>query len=134
MEINLDDLKRILADGKLAVSLAGATCIHCNVVSRTFEAAKEHDASCEKHPMAARIAELETALAHQTKCRQDSDRLFMETNEALIASGYQLAEAREDSKRLTWAWEYPEAFITARRTTPPDLTGRQQIDAYRGKP
>lgn len=45
-----------------------------------------------------------------------------------------LEEAREDGERLTWAWEYPEAFITARRTVPPNLTGRQQIDAYRVKP
>jgi hypothetical protein len=43
-------------------------------------------------------------------------------------------QAREDAARLTWAWEYPEAFATARRTTPPNLTGRQQIDVYRGKP
>jgi hypothetical protein len=45
-----------------------------------------------------------------------------------------LAEAREDSKRLTWAWEHPEEFMKARQTTPPNLTGRQQIDVYRGLP
>ena len=72
MEINLDDLKRILADGRVAVSLAGATCIHCNVVSRTVEAAAEHDARCEKHPMAARIAALEAELA---EARKDGERL-----------------------------------------------------------
>jgi hypothetical protein len=44
----------------------------------------------------------------------------------------ELAEARKDGERLEWAWAYPEAFATARRTTPPNLTGRQQLDRYRG--
>jgi len=84
MEINLDDLQRILTDGRLAVSLAGATCIHCSVVSRTIESAAEHDASCEKHPMAARLAALEAALA---EAREDSKRRRVALEEVLDGLG-----------------------------------------------
>lgn len=44
----------------------------------------------------------------------------------------ELAEARKDGERLEWAWACPEAFTMARLTCPPNLTGRQQIDAARG--
>jgi len=44
----------------------------------------------------------------------------------------ELAEARKDGERLDWAWACPEAFTMARLTCPPNLTGRQQIDAARG--
>ena len=82
----------------------------------------------------ARIATLEAALAESEERWIQEREAWIRQKAECVTLGEKLAEAREDSKRLTWAWEYPEAFITARRTTPPDLTGRQQIDAYRGKP
>lgn len=44
----------------------------------------------------------------------------------------ELAEARRDGERLAWAWANPGAFLEAKWTTPPDKTGREQIDAARG--
>ncbi len=52
-----------------------------------------------------RIEELEAALAHQTRCREDSDRKAMESDDALNATARQLAEAREDAARLDWCWK-----------------------------
>ena len=43
-----------------------------------------------------------------------------------------VAEARKDSDRLEWAWANPDKFAEAQRSTPPNRTGRQQIDAARG--
>ena len=43
-----------------------------------------------------------------------------------------VAEARKDSERLEWAWANPDKFAEAQRSTPPNRTGRQQIDAARG--
>ncbi len=42
-----------------------------------------------------------------------------------------LAEALRDSERLAWAWANPDKFLEAQRSTPPDKTGREQIDAAR---
>ena len=44
----------------------------------------------------------------------------------------ELAEARKDSERLAWAWANPDKFAEAHRSTPPNRTGRQQMDAARG--
>lgn len=43
-----------------------------------------------------------------------------------------LAEAEADRARLEWAWANPDKFAEAQRSTPPNRTGRQQIDAARG--
>jgi hypothetical protein len=43
-----------------------------------------------------------------------------------------VAEARKDSERLEWAWANPDKFAEAQRSTSPNRTGRQQIDAARG--
>lgn len=72
MDITLDDLKQILTEGRLRVDLQGATCIHCALVLPTVDAAKEHDAVCEKHPLVAKLAALERELA---EARRDRARL-----------------------------------------------------------
>ncbi len=43
-----------------------------------------------------------------------------------------VAEARRDSELLAWAWANPDKFTDAQRSTPPNRTGRQQMDADRG--
>lgn len=43
-----------------------------------------------------------------------------------------VVEARKDSERLEWAWANPDKFAEAQRSTPPNRTGRQQMDAARG--
>ena len=57
----------------------------------------------------------------------------MEAQNAHIAQlEAELAEARKDSERLEWAWVNPGKFAEAQRSTPPNRTGRQQMDAARG--
>ena len=54
------------------------------------------------------------------------------TKDARIAKlEAELAEARMDSERLAWAWANPDKFLEAQGSTPPDKTGRDQIDAAR---
>jgi len=128
MEINLDDLKRILTDGRLAVSLAGATCIHCNVVSRTIESAAEHDASCEKHPTAARIAELEATLAESEERWIEEREAWIRQKAECVTLRKKLAEAREDSARLDWL------FLQTHGTSEQMHLGlRAAIDIERGR-
>jgi len=68
MEITLDQLKDMLNNGQLAIKLQGATCLHCHVVMSTIEAATEHDAICDKHPLAIKLA---TAEAERDEARRD---------------------------------------------------------------
>jgi len=68
MEITLDQLKDMLNNGQLAIKLQGATCLHCHVVMSTIEAATEHDAICDKHPLAIKLA---TAEAERDDARRD---------------------------------------------------------------
>ena len=59
--------------------------------------------------------------------------------QTMIAEQYQplrqrllAAEARLEEVELERAWANPDKFAEAQRSTPPNRTGRQQIDAARG--
>lgn len=84
----------------------------------------------------SRIEALERELAEALEA---GDRRIKEARNAekkavnkLVELRRELAEARRDGERLEWAWSNPEQFLEAQRSTPPSLTGRQQIDAARG--
>ena len=63
--------------------------------------------------------------------RKFQDR-FISASRRIDQLEAELAEARRDGERLAWAWANPGAFLEAKWTTPPDKTGREQIDAARG--
>lgn len=49
--------------GSVLVELGGFHCPYCNEVSKTIEAATEHDATCPKHPAVIRAEKAEADLA-----------------------------------------------------------------------
>ena len=62
----------------------------------------------------------------------DGADVFGTASEPWESTRRRVAEARKDSERLEWAWANPDKFTDAKRSTPPNRTGRQQIDAARG--
>lgn len=62
----------------------------------------------------------------------DGADVFGTASEPWESTRRRVAEARRDSELLAWAWANPDKFADAQRSTPPNRTGRQQIDAARG--
>lgn len=62
----------------------------------------------------------------------DGADVFGTASEPWESTRRRVAEARKDSERLAWAWANPDKFAEAQLSTPPNRTGRQQIDAARG--
>lgn len=77
MKLNLNDLKSLLSTGQVAVSLTGATCIHCGLVMPTVDAAGAHDAECPKHPI---VAERDTLRAELAAERARAEKAEAELN------------------------------------------------------
>ena len=56
--MTIEDLLQGATIDGLRVTLAGATCLHCETRFATEEQAKEHDGICQHHPMFAEVLRL----------------------------------------------------------------------------